>query len=337
MRMNRQRWWWWLALWLLAAPVFADEGDEALVTGDYVRVRAEPSLTAPQLGFLYKNLRVRVLERSANTSMVDGKASYWYRVRQDNVEGWCSAAFLDFSVPRTAIDTYAAPADMDWFYSRFGGSTAFQDNTFNADSFSMDDYRRLIAATHESHAGTSAPLVLKLSIYRHLRQRPDDLKYQYLKPKLYSPEFLYDMVLSDQFDVLPLVPTDLGKQVFTEWLRRSPREQQLGNRVLAQIPESELVLRRALAQIMLTNSSRESDVRGDLTVVRTAVAGNGLLLKHATAATRDDFETVMTAVKNNPSAVQWASDRMKADGRIREIVGTKTIQRDLAPEGGLLE
>jgi predicted secreted protein len=334
--MNRFRW--LLVFCMMSLSALASEkDDEALTTGDYVRVRAEPSLTAPQLGFLYKNLRVRVLEKSANTSMVDGKAYFWYRVRQDNTEGWCSGAFLDFNVPATVMDTYAAPAEMDWFFSRYGSSTSFQDNTFNADSFSVDEYRRLIAATHESGIGTSAPLVLKRTLYTYLHAHPDESKYLYLKKKLYSQEFLLDMLTAQQFDVLPMLPVDLAKQAFTAWFQSSPESGgNMRNTVLAQIPESDGALAQALAGIMLTGSPSDSDVRQDAAVVRLAVASNGLLLKYAHPSLRDDFETVMTAVQSKYSAVQWASDRLKADVRIRDVVRNRAIHQDAPPEGRLV-
>lgn len=336
--MVRYRWWLGgLAMLLMGMAFAAEERRDALVSGDYVRVRAEPSVTAPQLGFLYNNLRVSVLEKSANTTMIEGKAHYWYRVRQGNLEGWCSGAFLTFDIPATLPDTYAAPADMAWFFARYGGSTNFQDNTFNADAFTVEEYRRMIAATVASGNGTSAPLVLKLSLYRHFQQRPDDPKHQYLKAKLYSPEFVAAMLTAEQYDVLPMLPRDLAVQAVTAWARQPPQGNSYrANQVLSQIPDSAAALRATVAGIILVNSPGNTEVRHDFGFLRQAVSGDGLLLKYAAPAARDDFETVMTAVRNNPSAVQWASDRLKADVRIRDLVGKKAIRQDTPPPGGLL-
>lgn len=161
---------------------------EAIVTGDHVRIRTDPSLKGKHMGYLFKNMVVKVNEKSANTTKVGKENHHWYKIEQGHLKGWAYGKFISFTVPSGSIDTYDSSMGMEWFYKRFGYSTWFEYAKPTVGIFSIDEYRSLMKAASEGNE-TAMP-ALSRTIYQHLKKKPNDPKYRYLQRKLYSKDFL---------------------------------------------------------------------------------------------------------------------------------------------------
>lgn len=173
------------------------EHDKALVMGDYLRVRTSPNAGGELVGVLFKNMLVDISARSEEKTEIKGKSYYWYKVEHESLTGWCYGKFLSFYIPSKIPDTYYAKPDMKWYYKKFGYGTSYMEAGIKVNTFSMDEYRKLMAATAKGDSG--AWTTLHLSIYPHLKKDPDDKAYQYLKKKLYSREFIYQAYKNSRY------------------------------------------------------------------------------------------------------------------------------------------
>jgi len=168
---------------LSSGPSFADDYPyNAAITGDFVRLRAEPSTEGNQKSFLYKYETVEVLDRKETTIP-------WLKVKYGNTEGWVAERFVDRDLYNPDADLFAAPGDMQWFFSRYGNSTDYMSANITAQSFTLDQYRELIAAAEKKNE--IAWGALKQTIFPYLESNPDDPAFQHVKKKLYSREFLF--------------------------------------------------------------------------------------------------------------------------------------------------
>jgi len=70
--------------------------DEAVVTGDYVRIRKDPSLNGKIITKVNVNTEVLIIERDKDIVSVSDKKNYWYniKVKENGIEGWMFGAFL---------------------------------------------------------------------------------------------------------------------------------------------------------------------------------------------------------------------------------------------------
>ena len=66
----------------------------AVITGDVLRVRSEPSLKSETLTSLSRGTIVDVLDKSATTENIADTEAYWYKIKSENLTGWCFGAFL---------------------------------------------------------------------------------------------------------------------------------------------------------------------------------------------------------------------------------------------------
>jgi hypothetical protein len=69
-----------------------------LVNGNGVRLRAEPNVSAQELGKLSLGAAVTPLQKTPNQSTLNGKTAPWYQVKTDKATGWVFGSFL---VPAT--------------------------------------------------------------------------------------------------------------------------------------------------------------------------------------------------------------------------------------------
>jgi hypothetical protein len=95
-----------------------------------------------------------------------------------------------------ALSEYAEEMNNDpvmgWFYKRFGYSTWEIANKVKADSFSPEEYDRLISI---SLAGNEAAvLALAYSAYTHLKDQPNDPAFQKYKERLYNRGWLMNLM-----------------------------------------------------------------------------------------------------------------------------------------------
>lgn len=210
------------------------EHDRALVTGDYLRVRTAPSSEGEFVGVLFKNMLVEVSARSENKLKIKEQSYYWYKVEHESLSGWCYGKFLSFDIPSKLPDTYYAQPNMNWYYNRFGYGTQYISTGFKVNAFTIDEYRKLMAASVKGDPRAWASL--HISIYPHLKKDPNDQAYQYLKKKLHSREFVYQAYKhsgypADSFNNLPKILLDddsfyqdLKKlPTFKWWMKFYPR------------------------------------------------------------------------------------------------------------------
>ena len=71
-------------------------GEHALVTGNYVRVRSGPTLEHRILTKMNKDSVVTVIERGENLEEINKMKNYWYKIKieKSNVEGWMFGHYL---------------------------------------------------------------------------------------------------------------------------------------------------------------------------------------------------------------------------------------------------
>lgn len=184
------------------------EPAKALMNADFVKLREKPLKDAAPVGFLYKNMIVEIRSQSPEKEKIGNDSYYWYEVKGNDVSGWVYGKFLSPNVANWDVDTYDAPSDMQWLYTRFGESTWYYDQKLSMQSFSMDDYRSLMRAAEGG--SEQAWIALRVTILDHLRENPDDTNYAYLKKRLYSVQFLeavmnqpYIDITRNFFDIVP--------------------------------------------------------------------------------------------------------------------------------------
>lgn len=193
---------------LLSAQPAVAGTDKALTNADYVRVREKPNKDAASVGFLYKNMLVEIKSQTPEIDKIGNDSYRWYEVRSKEVSGWVYGKFLTTNTDKWDVDTYDAPGDMQWLYTRFGESTWYYNQKMSMQSFSMDDYRNLMRAAEDG--SEQAWIALRVTILQHLHENPDDPNYAYLKKRLYSVQFLktilsqpYTQSGREFFDLVP--------------------------------------------------------------------------------------------------------------------------------------
>jgi hypothetical protein len=82
-----------------------EEGDEAEVTGDHVRVRSGPTLEHRIITKVNKVASVTILERSETPVEIQQMKNYWYKLKieESGVEGWMFGHFLRKKAPAISI------------------------------------------------------------------------------------------------------------------------------------------------------------------------------------------------------------------------------------------
>lgn len=208
-----------IALICTFTPLLA-AAQNALVNADYVRVRENPNKSAAQTGFLYKNMVVEIKSQT-NEKEINGHDAYvWYEVNGKEVSGWVYGKFLTLDVSDWNVDTYDAPGDVSWLDSRFGESTWYYEQRVDFQSLSLDEYRQLMRAAQGGNQ--NAWFALRATILKHLKEQPDDLSYAYLKHRLYSEEFLLEIIQSqsarDDRNFFEFVP--YSHNVLLKWLEQ---------------------------------------------------------------------------------------------------------------------
>jgi len=73
-----------------------EKGDNAYVTGDYVRVRSGPSLKNRIITKVNKGTAVTVLKRGERVEKIGSMKNYWYQIKieEKDLEGWMYGNFL---------------------------------------------------------------------------------------------------------------------------------------------------------------------------------------------------------------------------------------------------
>ena len=77
---------------------YVEYGDikTGILNDSNVRIRAIPSLSGEQLGFLDKNDRVEILDKTSEKMQVLEMNDYWFRMKTaEGVSGWVYGYFID--------------------------------------------------------------------------------------------------------------------------------------------------------------------------------------------------------------------------------------------------
>ncbi|MGI5173565.1 SH3 domain-containing protein [Treponema sp. OMZ 840] len=68
----------------------------AIVNDSRVRIRTEPNLNADVWGYMNKNYKVVIKDKSAEAFTIDNETWYWYKVESKNYpDGWVYGKYLD--------------------------------------------------------------------------------------------------------------------------------------------------------------------------------------------------------------------------------------------------
>lgn len=93
-----------LLLWIFpldleraSAEIFEEQRmyeNSFLVLGNNLRIRTNPNIESEISGLLPVGIIVHSEERTRQTSTIDGKTDYWYKIRNGMAEGWCFGYYL---------------------------------------------------------------------------------------------------------------------------------------------------------------------------------------------------------------------------------------------------
>lgn len=207
------------------------------------------------------------------------------------------------AVAAAAVDVVDTEADMAWYYERFGHSTFYDQTKMNVESFTTEEYLKLISTFQNRSKDRSDPsyyaiYALHLSILTHLEKNPNDPKYQDIKNKLVSPAF-----------VKSLAAWTYHSEPYALFSTLKLTDRQL---MLELLPINGYTLMMGVDAF-----------RDDKELVLVALNSKGRALRYASERLKDDKDVVLAAIKEEPDAVQYASDRLKNDKTVAlAAVGT---------------
>jgi hypothetical protein len=105
-----------------------------------------------------------------------------YKVKKPGKEGWVvDRGVLDFEIAVPTND----PRDLTWLFQRYGENTWFSQEDMNENSFTNEEYERLILSAQGGNEAAQA--ALRLTLMKSLEKNPDDPKLAGFKDKV---EFL---------------------------------------------------------------------------------------------------------------------------------------------------
>jgi len=78
----------------ILAPLLAGAAGNATITGDGVRLRAEPNTASTVIASFSKGARVEVVYRSGTVQTLGGDTYYWYFVNAGNMSGYIYGRFI---------------------------------------------------------------------------------------------------------------------------------------------------------------------------------------------------------------------------------------------------
>lgn len=298
-------------------------GEVARITEDEVSILEKPDDKGKQLGLLYKNMVVDVVDQSKNVTVVEDTPYHWYHVRYDNLDGWINGKYMTFYVPDKNPDPYLSRGipytdelygGSHWFYERFGYSTSFSTTDITVDSFTLDQYRDLITSAMQGDNRMAAMRALKASIYAYLKEHPDDPEYAFLKKKVYSPEFIGKTAQGDDLSYLPDSFLNDADIVF-ELVRNN-------GMYLAQaspaLRDNKAVVTEAVKENPRSFQYASERLRSDLELVKQFVAIDSRVYEYATRSVREDRGLTLAAVRAHGDLLEFAPKKLKGDRRIVE-------------------
>jgi hypothetical protein len=93
---------------LPATPVISVGSRWAVVTSNYLRMRARPSEAAEVVEGLPRGTVVEVVGTSDTQTTVEGQKDYWYQLNIEGLRGWGFGAYLQLVESRAQAQAVAA-------------------------------------------------------------------------------------------------------------------------------------------------------------------------------------------------------------------------------------
>ncbi len=197
------------ALGPLPQTVFSSDGKHAIARYDFGIYKNPAESSQEAVGNIHGGMLVEVLEKREKCLTVPlpnkpksenpqeesdgyedpyaGKTLDCYKVKKDGKEGWVvDRDVLNFQVPTPTRD----PRDLTWFFQRYGESTWYYEEALNENSFTNEEYERLImlALSEASYGGDVPNMALRLTLLRALKKNPDDPRFAGFKDKVKALE-----------------------------------------------------------------------------------------------------------------------------------------------------
>jgi hypothetical protein len=190
--------------------VFTTDGKHAIAQYDFSIYKNPAENRQEDVGIIHGGMLVEVLEKrekcltvpepekpksenpqEASDEYVDpyaGKTLDCYKVKKDDKEGWVTDRnVLNFRVPVPTSD----PRDLSWFFQKYGESTWYYEQALNENSFTNEEYERLItlAQSEDGYAYDVPNIALRLTLLKSLEKNPDDPKLAGFKDKVKSLQY----------------------------------------------------------------------------------------------------------------------------------------------------
>lgn len=199
------------ALGPLPQKTFTTDEKHAVAQHDIALFKNPTENPQEHIGFIYSGMLVEVLEKrekcltvplpdkpkvesqqgeSDEDEYVDpyaGQTLDCYKVKKDDKEGWIvNRSALNSQVPVPTRD----PRDLSWFFQKYGESTWYYEQALNENSFTNEEYERLItlALSKDGYAYDVPNIALRLTLIRALEKNPDDPKLAEFKDKVKALE-----------------------------------------------------------------------------------------------------------------------------------------------------
>lgn len=224
-------------------------------------------------------------------------------------------------IAETQAGQEGVSSDMQWFYTRFGYSTWFDEAKFNVKTFTVAEYNNLIAA-----AGTgneSATIALKLTILKYLKTNPDDSEYETLKAKLLSKEFYLGIPrLELMIDALPDELMD-NKEFVTEIVAKNGSFLKFASERLR--TDKDIVF-EAIARYPYAMEFASDKLKGDREFAEKVMDKNARALCYLSDELRSDKAFVERYISIDKKILRCLSDKLLADKPyVLELIAKKNI------------
>jgi uncharacterized protein YgiM (DUF1202 family) len=92
---------------LPSTPIISSEAQWAVVTTDYLRIRAKPTEDSEMLASTGKGTVVRIISQTEKQETLGNIKDFWYQIDDQGVVGWVFASFLQLFNSRSEALNYA--------------------------------------------------------------------------------------------------------------------------------------------------------------------------------------------------------------------------------------
>lgn len=201
-----------------------------IVSADYVRLRDKPSDDGKIITYLFKNsvVRTRYDKKYKHSVFWDFNSikvrsrTKWIPVAYGRYKGFVHTKYVSHA-PKQNVNPYTAPADMKWFYKRYGKTINYHNiekRGLNIDSFTLDEYRKILSSAVKQDGTTGdfmARVIIQKIMLPYVNKYPNAPISIFLKPKLHSISYiarLFGKTPIDDFIALQNIPKHLSNNKY---------------------------------------------------------------------------------------------------------------------------